>query len=268
MARRWGLLAVIGMFSVALLTLRSDPDAVALGQTAPPFRHYQPVIAKALPPTSTPTATNTPTPTLTPTLAPTRTPTPTLTPIPAGFHLVESSVQHMPSSPSYIYILGDLFNNGQTPIGSADVRVDFFNGAGAFIDTDTGYTFELIPPGRRGCFWIIASPPTGWASYRVRLIDFRSSTRALVELPLSNVLGRAISGGYEIVGQVTNNGPARTSSVGVYATLYGAGGKVVGCESTSIPANEMGAGQTGSFKMWSHFTPPSAVVSFDVRTRG
>lgn len=204
---------------------------------------YLPIIEHNVVPTNTATATIEPT-------ATTEAPTITPTTAPSGVFVLGNHSTYVDSI-DYLHIVGEVENNTGQTRQFVKITANFFDANQQLIDTDFTYTsLDELRPGERTCFHLLLEQPPGWASYQFEGVTSSVYTGAF---PVLTVLGDSGSLGqfntYRIIGQVRNDGTTQVKFVQPVATLYNAGGAVIGCDFTFVSSTDLDPGQSSAFDM-------------------
>lgn len=128
-----------------------------------------------------------------------------------------------------LFVVGEITNDGTTPVYGVELEATFFDAAGQVIDTVNDYArLEQTKPGQRNPFRLTLFNQSGRvARHEVRVVNWRT-TSPYNPQPLTTLSqGTRNNDGLEIFGEVRNTSQQTLTSTLVVATLYDAKGNVV-----------------------------------------
>jgi hypothetical protein len=262
---------------VLLTACSSTPSTPASGYnrsstTAEGSNQNAGALAAAITPTpiSTEAPTDTPTPTPTPTALPTtavsasETPTASATESPNTPDLEILSHKGYTAYEGY-YIVGEVQNNTDTPMGSVEVTATFYNKRVGKPQTEVGMVsaftlIDVIPPKGKAPFKIGPFTDSPVKLYEVKAVTVQG--QATESLPQQNLVVTYHDQYYEgqwlvIRGDVKNTGTTEAKFVKAVITLYDTRDRVVGVEYAYTDPDTIPAGGTASFEtqtnLWGGF---------------
>jgi hypothetical protein len=128
-----------------------------------------------------------------------------------------------------LFVVGEVVNEGTTPVYGVELEATFFDAAGQVIDTVNGYArLEQTDPGQRNPFRLaFLNDPARVARHEVRVVNWET-TSPFNPQPLAVVSQQTRNNdGLEIFGEVRNATATALENTLVVATLYDAKGNVV-----------------------------------------
>lgn len=237
MRARFAVIATVAVLLLSGLAQAQPPDCTTKECI------YLPIIEHNVVPTNTATATSTHTATA-------EIPTNTPTTRPSGVFVLGNHSAYVDSI-DYLHVVGEVENNTGQARQFVKITANFFNASQQLIDTDFTFTsLDELRPGEKTCFHLLLEQPPGWASYQFEGVTssmYAGAFPALTVLGDSGSLGSFNS--YRIIGQVRNDGAGQVKFVQPVATLYNAGGTVIGCDFTFVSSTDLDPGQTSSFDL-------------------
>jgi len=128
-----------------------------------------------------------------------------------------------------LFVVGEVINEGTTPVYGVELEATFFDAAGQVIDTANGYArLEQTNPGQRNPFRLgLLNDPARVARHEVRVVNWET-TSPYNPQPLTVVSQQTRNNdGLEIFGEVRNATAKTLESTVVVATMYDTKGNVV-----------------------------------------
>jgi hypothetical protein len=222
------------------------------------YQTYLPIVNKQATPTPTVTST------------PTTTPSPTPTSIPYGVQILPNDFYYVDSI-DYLNVVGEVLNNTRDNLRFVEITANFFNASGQLLDTDFTYTYlENLPAWDKTCFDISVPVPSGWLFYQFEAPTYWTDGQTLPNLVVLNDSGSydPTSGGYDIIGQISNDEAFRVTYVSPVGTLYNNFDQVVGCDFTYVNNPNLYPGQISSFDMTFFGRDYADVTSYRLQVDG
>ncbi len=169
----------------------------------------------------------------------------------------------------YLNIVGVVGNGTDRTRIAVRVVAYLYDASGRRVGYRYGYTFHSkLAPGERSPFSILATMPSGYDHYSLRVTSFPMSTEPLPTLTVSGVTsfqGKAEEGDekappYMVVGEVVNPNDTPVGAVKVAAVFYDDDGNVINVQSASLPKRDLGPGEKEPFKLQTSSGPVSEHV--------
>ncbi len=177
--------------------------------------------------------------------------------LPAGVTVLGSSA-FASNDGNYLNIVGLVGNGTDRTRIAVRVVAYLYNAAGSRVGYRYGYTFhQKVAPGMKSPFTMLVRMPKDYDHYSLRVTSFPSSSEPSPDLQVSGVTafyGSAEEGSekeppYLVVGEVLNNTDVAVRALKIAAIFYDDAGHVINVQTSSLPRQELAAGEKEPFKL-------------------
>jgi hypothetical protein len=149
----------------------------------------------------------------------------------------------------WTHVLGELYNNTDSPQENVIVTVIFYNDTGDKVaEEQVAPVVEVVPRGVKVPFELEFRLRTAYSRYEFAVEGDATARTPRLDLRIANSQGSS-GNGYHITGQVTNPGDALSTYAQIIGTLYDGAGKVVNVGYDFLAAAQLPSGSSAPFEV-------------------
>lgn len=171
-----------------------------------------------------------------------------------------------------LYVIGIVQNTGNVPIDFVKIVVALRDDGGTLVSSEYSYSdIDIIQPGESSPFSVMFfEDPGGWSTYDLTVQSNESEwMTSYTDFEILSHNGRVGDyTEYEIVGEVKNIGPSRTSFVEIVAALYDENGTIIGVDFTYTDLDVIDPDGTSPFTLSILSTAEGEVASYELWVEG
>jgi hypothetical protein len=159
-----------------------------------------------------------------------------------------------------LHIVGEVHNDMIHNVDQVRVRITFYDGGGAVLETITASTLiDLLVPGQTAPFVIVWDNPGEWKRFSLRATARPTTERPTEGVTVVHSYARLDDAGlYHVVGTLRNDGLTTTNYMRAVVSLYDSFGKISNAGFAYVEPSRMPPGTIASFDCAFEYFPYQA----------